>query len=349
MKNNKLIYLLILVLLIWCIALSVMFSNDNKSINSDQIINEYYVSGYSTDLTKIIDENKSSIVSIYASGNVSTGFIYKQDNEDVYILTSYHGVSDANTYYVYFANGYSVNANIVGKDIYTDLAVLHVTIPYETNPLKLGDCKLLKSGEFIISIGTPYSLEYNSSCELGMISNALRTIDNSINVDSEKHVYYLNVIQMSSNLKPGYSGSPVLNMNGEVVGMTTMSLDDNINFAITINEIKTIADKIIVGEEVKNIQLGIKGDYVSSMPMFERTNLNLSVETINGLYVEKTLDNSISHVCGIKTGDVVLKINDIEINNLDDILQVTYSEYNEVNFEVLRNNEVIELKATIND
>ena len=346
MKNNRLLYLLIIILTIWCIVLTTMSINNDSS--PKEVVNEVNVTGITTDLTKIVEDKKDSLVTINASGNVGSGFIYKQDGENIYIVTAHHSVADANSYYVYFANNMGMNAELVGSNIYADLAVLKIKSPYNIDTLNLADVTLSKSGEFVVCIGTPTSVEFDASIELGMLSN-VRTIENSITVDDKNINYYIDVIQLSSNLKPGYSGAPVLNMNGEVIGMVTMNLQEGFNFAITPNEIKIIADKLINNEQVTKYQLGIKGTYITDMPMFERSNLNLSVETINGLYVEKLLDNSIALIAGVKTGDVIISINEVELNSINDYLNVVYSETNSFNFVVLRDNSTITYTVIIND
>lgn len=347
-KNNRLIYLLIILLAIWCIVLSsIVTKNKDEQVTSN--VNEIEVSGISTDFTKIVDEKSDSIVAINSTGNISSGFIYKQENDSVYIITSYHGVVEAGSYNVYFENGYNVYAELVGKNIYADLAVLKAKIPYDTNVLTLGDSSLCKAGEFVIAIGTPVSLEYSHSTELGMISNNIKTIENSIKVDGKDFNYYIDVLQLSSNMKPGYSGSPIINMNGEVVGMVTMSLDERFNFAITANEIKIIADKLINEEKVYKYQLGVKGSYVSEMPLFERSGLNLTIDTISGLYVEKVLDESICAVAGIQKGDVILSINGVSINNINDYLNVVYGKYETIEFVALRGDSTFNAKVNIND
>lgn len=348
MKNNRLLYLLIIILTIWCIVLTTMVTNKTDEV-SNQIINEVEINGFSTDFTKIINEKSSSIVSINANGTIGSGFVYKQDGEDIYILSAYHTIADANSYYVYFANGMHLSAALIDKNIYADLALLQVKSPYNIDTLKLADSTLLKAGEFVVSIGTPISLEYDNSVELGMISNPLRTVENSITVLDEKINYNLDVIQLSSNLKPGFSGSPLLNMAGEVVGMVTMSLKDGYNFAITSNEIKLMADRMIAGQKIVKYQLGIMGSYIKDMPMFEKSNLNISVETINGLYVEKLIDNCAALNAGVKVGDVILSINGVELNTMSDYLNVVYNETQNFEFLVLRDGQTILFRIEIND
>ena len=347
-NNNRLAYLLIGLLVVWSLILTVFVFDKDDRTNSTQIVNEYKVDGFSTDFTEVIDVNKTSVVSINCNGAISSGFVYKQDDNKVYIVTTYHGLNGG-VISVSFNNVFNAYASLLGHDKYSDLAVIQIESPYSIKPLTLADSSILKDGEFVVSIGTPSSFEYAGSVELGMVSSDTRVIENSITVDDVTSNYYLDVIQLSANLKPGYSGSPVLNMNGEVVGMVTMNIQDGFNFAITSNEIKIIADKLISEQQVTKYQLGIKGSYIENMPMFERSNLNLSVETIYGLYVEKLLDGSVALPAGIKAGDVILSINDVELHNMNDYLNVVYSETGSLKFEVLRDGSISNYTVNLND
>ena len=340
--NKRLIYIILTVIIIWLIALT--FRNvDSSSNNNTTNINEYNVSGFSTDFTKIIDENRSSIVTINADNTISSGFVYRQDNNDVYVVSSYHGITNANNISVILDSSYSVNATLVGYDYLGDIAILKLSSPYMINGLKIGDSTLLKEGEFVISVGTPLSLDYAASAQLAMISKGNLTIENSITYNNEQYNYYLDVIQLSSNLPKGYSGSPILNMNGEVVGMNIMDLNNELNFALTVNELRIVADKIINNEEINKHQFGIKGKYIVNMPNYEKTNLNLDIEIISGIYVQKVKENSLAMLAGVKAGDILTKINDDIITTLDDYLNVSYKQAENIVFEVIRNNQITTL------
>lgn len=348
MKNNRLVYILIIILTIWCITLTTMYLNVSKEKTSS-VVNNIEINGISSDLSEVVSKCKDSIVSINASGTISSGFVYKQDGNNVYILTSYHGLADAGSYIVYFANNYSINAELVDKNIYEDIALLKVNCPYEIETLKFADSDLLKSGEFVISIGTPSSIEYDNSVELGVVSNTNRTIPNSIKVGENEFNYYTDVVQLSGNLKPGYSGSPIINMIGEVVGMCNMSLDNSFNFAVPANEMKLIADKFINGEKVVKYQLNIKGELISNMPMYERSSLNLSVDILDGLYISEIMNDSICQTAGLKVGDVITSINGTVLKTHQDYLNVVYTETSEFEFNIVRDGQPLTLKVDIND
>lgn len=339
-NKNRLIYLLIIIAFAWLLMLT--FYKPNKKENQSITINEYDVSGFSTDFTKIVSDNKDSVVTIVTDNSTLSGFVYKQVDNNIYIVTAYHGVSSANNINVLFGSSYTVNANLVAYDFYTDIAILQIESPYTINALKIGDTSLLNAGEFVLNIGTPSSIEYAGSIELSMVSKPLLTIDNAITYNATRYNYYLNVLQLSSSLKSGYSGSPVFNMAGEVVGINTMSSSDN-SFAISANELRIVADSIINNEEINRNLFGIDGVLVKDMPNYEKTNLNLDIQTINGLYVKSVKDSSLGFSAGILAKDVILKINDIEINSFNDYLQAIYQNSETFTFEVLRDNQNITL------
>ena len=342
MKNSKLPYLLIVLLTIWCFVLSSILYNNYKENTEKEVINEYDVSGFSTDFTKVIDEHKASIVTINCDGTISSGFVYKQIDKKVYILTSYHGVTGSHIN-VSFSNVYSTKASLIDKDQYLDLAVLEIETPYNIETLSLGDSSIVSSGEFVITIGTPSSSDLSGSVEMGMISADNRVIENSITIDEKVINYYLDVLQLSGNLQSGYSGSPVINMNGEIIGMVTMNATNNINFAITANEIKYVADKIINQEELSKYQFGIKGKYIKDMDNYVKANLNIAIDTISGLYVDKVMDSSIASSVGIRSGDIVLTINDIDINDINDYFKAAYTKAEIIKFVVLRGQDKVTL------
>jgi serine protease Do len=341
-KNDRFIFLLIALAFFWLLFLS--FRPAQQENSHDPLISEYNVTGFSTDFTKVVANDIASIVSINADGTIASGFVYKQD-DSTYIITACHAVSDAQNISVVFDSRYSVSAKLVGFDPFTDLAVLSVEIPFDVTALKLTDAKLLKPGEFVISIGTPVSLDYASSVALGMVSKGILTVDNSITFNGSRSVYYLDVISISSDLESGYSGSPLINMNGEVAGMVTMKTDSDQIFALTANEMQRVADRLIAGQEVEKKQYGIRGTYIKEMPAYEKTNLNLDLEIISGLYVEKVRENSLAAQAMVRPGDVVAKINGIVIEDLDDYLDAAYLPAEELSFEVIRNGQSLMLGA----
>ena len=347
MKNNRLFYLLFAVLFIWLLILSIN-SFSNRNLTEVNEIKEYNVSGFSTDLSKVYDQNKSSIVSVEQNDNISTGFIYAKKDNLVYIVTSYHGVSSGSGLSVYFNNGVRAKANVYKYDIFNDLALVECDFDYDVKPIVLGNSSLIKTGEFVLGIGSAGSIEYGFSSQFGMISNSYREILNHITYEGNRHDYYLGLIQLSGEFAQGYSGSPLFNMNGEVVGMINMK-DDEVVLALPINEIKVVVEKMLNDEDYQKVQLGIKGRFVADLEKYESTSLNIGVEIVKGYFVEETLNNSLAYKLGINKGDVILSINGVEINNVDDMRKAEYSLLDEYEIIINRNGEEITFKGNLND
>lgn len=350
MKKNLLIALFTL-LIIWNLFLTFSLVNKQDS-NSDinkPVINNYNVTGFSTDFTKIVEEEKSSVVSIESPKGISSGLIYKQDGDDIYILTTFHSVSDETNIHIVFDSLYRKEAEVIGQDIYSDLAILHATLPYEVKTIKLGDSLLLKDGEYLLSIGTPNSLEYRNTVEVTMVSSALRFLENEIIFDEVTSSYYSPLIQLSDALKPGNSGSPLFNMAGEVVGICLMEDENGIDFALPINEARIIAEKIINNEEYDHHLLNFRGEFINNMPNYEKNNLAISIEITNGFYINRIKDNSSAFNMGLRIGDIITAINGITIEDYDDLLNIIYNEETINNINIYRANEEILLERNAND
>lgn len=331
MKKNTLIYLILLILIIWVAALS--FKQPTTIAN--KTIEEVTVEGFSTDLTKTVEQHRSEVVSVVTDESIQSGLVYSQNEDTVYVLTCYHGLSGADSITVMFGDTYERNGKLIGLDIYTDLAVLAVETPYEIKGVTLGDASLLKPGEFVLSIGSPVSLEYIGSSELGIISKAHIMLDNSISYNSEMRNYYLDVIPFTSNIRNGYSGSPLFNMDGQLVGVSTMS-NSSTKFAITANEAKIVADRIIAGNDVNRNNLGISVVYVKDLYNYEKSNMGISIDSTEGLYVKDVRDSSFMAKADIHKGDIILKANDIELNSFDAFLNLLYLDANEITLTYIR-------------
>ncbi len=348
MRKNVLIVILSF-LVIWLTILSVIISENLKKVNSsNSIVNEYRVSGYSTDLSEVVENSKSKMVAIEQDGSFSSGFIYKKENDNVYLLTCFHGVSSSNSAVVYFNNGLKVSGNVIGHDIFTDLALVECYFPYEVKEMELGDSDLLKSGEFTLSIGTNSDLDYDFSTCFGLISSKYREVSNSITFNEENYNYVLGTIQLSGNFTSGYSGAPVLNMNGEAVGIITMK-DDDITLAITINEAKIVADNLYNKQAINRLDLGVKGKFIKDLENYETNSLNIPIDVTSGYYVSEVSLVGLANNIGLVKGDVISEINGIKIDSFDDLLSIIYGEFEQLSVSVVRNNETLILSGNIYD
>ena len=345
MKNNRTLYIIIAVLCVWVLVLSVAVIRKGRAVLPNEI-SEYNVSGFSTDLSKVYDQNKSSVVTVEHGSELSSGFIYAKRDDKVYIVTTYHGVSGGNDISVHFNNGYRIRASLKDYDVFADVALLECEFEYEVKPVSLGDSSLVSTGEFVLGIGVREKLDYDFSSQFGMVSSRYREVENNISFRGSYYSYYEGLIQLSGEFSKGYSGCPVFNMNGEAIGMITME-DGSIVFALPVNEIRIIADRMMEEEDYTKLQLGTGGRYIADLEKYETVSLNINVETIDGYYVESVRPGSLASTLGINRGDIITSINGTEIKNSDAMLKICYSEMNEIEAEIIRNGEKFTLRGSI--
>lgn len=247
---------------------TVLQIGSNQDSNSQQeLINiSYYYDG--TALSRVYTDVKDSVVVItgyvvqytffgrqYAAVQGS-GFVYEFDNQMV-VITNKHVVDDAENITVTFSNGNGYPSEVIGSDAYSDLAVLSVNAPLEEcQPLKIISSSSLQVGDPVIAIGSPFGL--GGTMTTGIISQLGRTIQDSV----AGSFPIANIIQTSVAINPGNSGGPLLNYQGEVIGITTAIIEDSngLGFAIPSNTIlREIESLIKYGTYDQHPWVGISG------------------------------------------------------------------------------------------
>jgi 2-alkenal reductase len=184
-----------------------------------------------------------------------SGFVWDTDG---HIVTNYHVVEDAEIVKVIFADGRSAQAEVIGRDADADLAVLQVDLPAaELKPLVLGDSNALQVGHLTFAIGNPFGQDFTMTT--GIVSAIGRTISSRNSSFSIPEV-----IQTDASINPGNSGGPLINRQGEVIGINTMIVSETgsssgVGFAIPINTARRIIPTLITGEAYKYAWLGISG------------------------------------------------------------------------------------------
>ena len=236
--------------------------NTQKEIHN---ITYYY---NATDLSQLYIDAKDSVVVI--TGSVlqysffgqqystvqGSGFVYDY-KEDMVVITNKHVVDDAENIVVTFSNGDGYPATVMGSDAYSDLAVLSVEAPAEEfHPLDIASSSTLQVGDPVIAIGSPFGL--GGTMTTGIVSQLGRTIEDSV----AGSFPIANIIQTSAEINPGNSGGPLLNYEGDVIGITTAIIQDSngLGFAIPSNTIlREIGVLIETGSYDQHPWVGISG------------------------------------------------------------------------------------------
>lgn len=232
---------------------------------------------------------------------LGSGFVY---DEDGHIITNYHVISDPNSVEVTFVDGDSYTAKIIGKDPYSDIAVLEITeddFQKQIPPLKAANSSALQVGEQVIAIGNPFGL--SGTLTSGVISQMGRVLPNDITGYSIS-----NIIQTDAAINPGNSGGPLLNSKGELVGMNTAIFSNTgvysgVGFAIPSNMVQKVVSSLLINGSYEHPYMGISG--ISLSP--EISNASQLNDTKGILVVDITADSP-ADKAGIRGGDVLSSV-----------------------------------------
>lgn len=235
---------------------------------------------------------------LYSTGS---GFVFKTDDKYGYILTNYHVINGGNEVSVVFTNNKEEKVTVVGYDEYSDIAVLAVDKSLVLSTAQIGSSNDMRIGDTTFAVGTPVdSSVYSWSVTRGILSGKNRMVQ----VDN----YVMSVLQTDTAINSGNSGGPLCNSNGEVIGITNMKLAssqiEGMGFAIPIEDAVTNAETIISGKKISRPYLGVS-IYDSNNYFYNNT----------GVYVESVEKNGPADKAGIKSGDKILKVNDVDIAN----------------------------------
>jgi 2-alkenal reductase len=321
-------------------------------------------------LTDLYERVKNSVVVVrglilryifgrpYIAGQVQgSGFVYNFTGQMV-IITNYHVVRGAVNITVTFANGNGYAAYVLGSDPYADLAVLSAEAPEdEYHPLEIVSSSNLKVGDLVIAIGSPFGL--TGSMSVGVVSALGRTITE----ETTGGYPIANVIQTTAPLNPGNSGGPLLNHNGQVVGITTaiVSGSQGISFAIPSNTIlREIKYLVTEGSYNRHPWLGAFG-----IDMTYEIARAMNANVTYGWLITQVIEGGPAHKAGLRGGttlayvagkritiggDIIIAINDERIISIDDLS--SYLEENTIpgqtiNVTIVRDNKILTLPVTL--
>jgi len=290
-------------------------------------------------------------------GGVGSGFVFDKKG---HIITNAHVVKDAKKVVITFLDGRSYNAEIIGIDEYTDIAVVKVNTDLSSlEPVSLGDSSSLKVGEPIAAIGNPFGL--SGSMTSGIVSQLGRLLptDNQYSIPD--------VIQTDAAINPGNSGGPLLNMMGGVIGINTAIQSgtggfSGVGFAIPSQTVAKIVPTLIEEGEYKHPWIGISGrdidpDMAKVMELKDAvgflviTVIEDSPASKAGLIgSEKTI--SVEGVDYVVGGDIILAVDGIDVRKIDDILihlQRAKAIGDEMVLEVLRDNRTTNITIILQE
>lgn len=220
--KKKLIYLVIALILISCIFILFFFQNKRLQKIYDSVV---YIESIGNDLKK------------YGSG-----FVYKSKHDRNYIITSYHVVNDSKYIEVYNTKKQKEVANLVAYNKKADIAILTIKNNLGLKNINIGNSKKVNIGDEVYVVGTPIDIKYISTMSTGIISFVNRDVIVKI---SNSNIKY-KTLQISAPTEPGYSGGPVLDKKGNVIGMMFIKEEnaEGISFALPIDYVMNVVDEL---------------------------------------------------------------------------------------------------------
>jgi S1-C subfamily serine protease len=361
--SNKIYHIFISVLIVLSLLLIYTNSIDNLyAINNSTNIPKDFISITSKNLD-LFSQVKDSVVRIDTLvqpinpkiqinnqpltqspvGSIGSGFIY---DENGHIITNYHVIEGAKYVLVKFINGNSYTAQVIGSDPLNDIAVIQVDTSAlqeeKIEPLPLANTSKLKIGSPVVAIGSPLGL--TGSMTQGIISQINR-IEHSI---FHPMFWISGLIQTDAPITHGNSGGPLLNYEGEVVGISdrgvahsrlgTAAEEPNIGLAISADTLKRIVPELISQGSYKHPYLGI---YVSDIPSFFPQ--IVGVKDARGAYITFVEPASPAQIGGLEVNNILLKIDNINIKDKSDVINYLHSKSpsDTIKFKVLDNDGIV--------
>ncbi|PKO12366.1 MAG: hypothetical protein CVU39_24365 [Chloroflexi bacterium HGW-Chloroflexi-10] len=274
--------------------------------NSAQVLD---LAGREAILTALFERVNPGVVSIQTltaeGGGLGSGFVYDLEG---HIVTNYHVVEDATDLEVDFPSGYKVRGKVIATDLDSDLAVIKVdALQSELFPIPLADSDLLKVGQTVIAIGNPFGL--SSTMTIGIVSAKGRTLSSFRESGTGSYFSAGDVIQTDAAINPGNSGGPLLNLNGEVVGINRAIRTDSSNtngepvnsgigFSISSNIVSRVVPYLINDGFYDYPYVGITSQ--EDLTLIEREALD--IEQLTGAYILSVSPNSPAERAGLVGG-----------------------------------------------
>ena len=247
-----------------------------------------------------------------SDNEIGSGVVYKKVGDSIYILTNAHVVGDKDKQKVTYNNNKSVEGKVVGKDKWSDIAVVKANLSDESmKPITLGDSNNLVLGESILVVGNPLGVDFKGSVSKGIISG----LDRHVHVDIDKDNSYdvlMKAFQVDAPVNPGNSGGAVVDKDGRLIGIISLKIDmenvEGMAFAIPINDVRKIAQQLEDKGKVQYPNTGIKIKNVADISSEEREEANLPSSVNNGVLVNDVKENSLGEKSGLKKDDVIVEL-----------------------------------------
>ena len=319
-------------------------NTESKQVHSTTVKTAYK---NTTSTSEAVDKVKNAVVSVITYSDSSnqglfekednsdsqissegSGVIYKKEGRYAYLVTNTHVINGAKKVDILLADGNKVPGEVVGSDVYSDIAVVRISADKAKAVAEFGDSNQLTVGETAIAIGSPLGTDYANSVTQGIISSQGRNVklkaDNGQNISTR-------ALQTDAAINPGNSGGPLINIQGQVIGITSSKISNNgqtsvegMGFAIPANDVVNIIKQLEEKGKVVRPALGIQMIDLSNLSTSDLSQLKLPEKISGGVLVRSTLENMPASD-KLQRYDVITKIDDTDIESTADLQSALYS------------------------
>ena len=256
-----------------------------------------------------------------------SGVIYKKDGKYAYLVTNTHVISGAKKVDIRLADGNKVPGEIVGSDTYSDISVVRISADKVKSVAEFGDSSKLTVGETAIAIGSPLGSNYANTVTQGIISS----LNRNVSLKSEDgQTISTQAIQTDTAINPGNSGGPLVNIQGQVIGITSSKIASNggtsvegLGFAIPSNDVINIINQLETNGTVTRPALGIQMINITNLSSSDLSRLKLPSKITSGVVV-RSAQSGMPAEGKLQKYDVITKVDDKEISSTSDLQSALY-------------------------
>lgn len=298
-------------------------------------------------VVEVYDKNKNMM-------STGTGFVYKKLDGKVYLMTNNHVISGGENIKVLFTDGTELEAEIIGSDTYSDIAVIAVKDSNKIVSATMGESNKTKVGDTLFTVGSPEGSDYAGTVTKGILSAKDRLVAVALE-NTQTSDYYMQVLQTDAAINPGNSGGPICNINGEVIGITNMKLVDDkvegMGFAIPIEEALKVVEILETDGKITRPKLGVSVSTISNrFELYYQSGILVPNDIETGLVIVSVEKNTPAELAGLKKGDIIIKLAGTKINDLADFRYELYKHNpgDEIEITYIRDNKETTTKIKLN-
>ena len=319
-------------------------NTESKQVHSTTVKTAYK---NTTSTSEAVDKVKNAVVSVITYSDSSnqglfekeensdsqissegSGVIYKKEGKYAYLVTNTHVINGAKKVDILLADGNKVPGEVVGSDVYSDIAVVRISADKAKAVAEFGDSNQLTVGETAIAIGSPLGTDYANSVTQGIISSQGRNVklkaDNGQNISTR-------ALQTDAAINPGNSGGPLINIQGQVIGITSSKISSNgqtavegMGFAIPINDVQNIIEHLEKNGKVIRPALGITMMDLANLSSSDLSQLDIPSKLKGGVLV-RSVENDMPASKYLRRLDIITKVDDTTIESTADLQSALYS------------------------